>query len=340
MVEQNGEPGLQVIAEEKQYGPPIVRPLLIIDGSQVNNTTFTMGARITFLDFGGSGSELRNDVSVGTNRGVSSEFFHPLGAGQHWFIAPQGFAEGNLLPFYTNNTLTAEYQDRLLGGALDLGYLFGRNSELRVGYEIANRKTTPEIGDTDVLPTAAGRLGTSRLRYSVIDVDNAVIPRNGLNLTFRTQWFDAAPGATSAFPLVENQMTVFKRLDQPSSILFSAFGGTTFGNDHTGVPVFSLGGPHTLAAYGVNELLTNQYYLFRGGYLRQLASLPPLLGDKVYLYGAYEAAKVFDVPSASRVPMDGVGAVVVNTIFGPVVVGGSFGDSGHRKFFFELGRLF
>jgi hypothetical protein len=38
--------------------------------------------------------------------------------------------------------------------------------------------------------------------------------------------------------------------------------------------------------------------------------------------------------------MDGVGAVIVNTIFGPVVVGGSFGDSGHRKFFFELGRLF
>jgi NTE family protein len=135
-------------------------------------------------------------------------------------------------------------------------------------------------------------------------------------------------------------MTIFKRLDEPSSVLFSALGGTTFGHDHTGVPPFSIGGPRTLAAYGVNELLTNQYYLFRGGYLRQLLSLPPLLGDKVYVYGAYEAAKVFDVPSAPNLPMDGVGAIVVNTIFGPVAIGGSVGNSDHRKFFFQLGRLF
>jgi NTE family protein len=340
MVEQDGQPGLQVIAEEKQYGPPIVRPLLILDGSQVNNTTFTMGARITFLDIGGFGSEIRNDISVGTNRGVASEYFHPLGVGQHWFVAPQGFASENLLAFYANNTLTAQYQDRLAGGAFDLGYQFGRTSELRVGYEIADRKTTPQIGDKTLLPSAAGRFGTTRLRYSLIDVDNAVIPRNGIDMAFRTQWFDASPGSTSNFPVAEDQLTLFKRLDNPSSILLSAFGGTTFGHDHTGVPQFSLGGPHTLAAYGANEILTNQYYLFRVGYLRQISALPPLLGDKVYFYGAYEAAKAFDVSSISKLPMDGVGAVVVNTIFGPVAIGGSIGDSGHRKFFFELGRLF
>ena len=35
MVEKNGEQGLQVQTEQKSYAPPIVRPLIEIDGSQL-----------------------------------------------------------------------------------------------------------------------------------------------------------------------------------------------------------------------------------------------------------------------------------------------------------------
>ncbi|MBZ5722772.1 MAG: patatin-like phospholipase family protein [Acidobacteriia bacterium] len=340
MMQKDGQPGLLVIAEEKQYGPPIVRPLIVIDGSDYNNVTFKMGARITFLDLGGFSSEWRNDVILGSERGIASEFYHPMGSGLHWFVAPQGFADVDQVNLYSKDAWIAEYKDRRLGGAFDLGYAFSRNSELRVGYEIANRNLSPRIGSPDVLPTLAGRVGTTRLRYRLVDVDNPVVPRSGINLNLRTQWLDASPGATSGFPLAETRMSIFKPISKPASLLFSAFGGTTFGHDHTGVPVFSLGGPRTLAAYGTNELLTNQYYLFKAGYLRQLAELPPLLGDKLYLFGSYEIAKVYGVPTAPRLPMDGIGAIVVNTIFGPVLVGGSIGDGSHHKFFFSLGRIF
>ena len=52
MTEKNGEQGLQVQAEQKSYAPPIVRPLILIDGSEYNNVLFSIGARITFLDVG------------------------------------------------------------------------------------------------------------------------------------------------------------------------------------------------------------------------------------------------------------------------------------------------
>jgi len=32
--------------------------------------------------------------------------------------------------------------------------------------------------------------------------------------------------------------------------------------------------------------------------------------------------------------------IVVNTIFGPVEAAYAYGDTGHRKFFFRIGRLF
>ena len=65
MTEKDGKPGLLVSVQEKPYSPPIVRPLIIIDGTNYNEVLFSAGARITFLDYGSFGSELRNDIDRG-----------------------------------------------------------------------------------------------------------------------------------------------------------------------------------------------------------------------------------------------------------------------------------
>ena len=77
-----------------------------------------------------------------------------------------------------------------------------------------------------------------------------------------------------------------------------------------------------LPAYGQNELLTSQYYVFHAAYLRKVAALPVLVGKGVYLNASAEVGKVFSPPFQSRVPADGALALVVDTIFGPVEVGG------------------
>jgi NTE family protein len=135
-------------------------------------------------------------------------------------------------------------------------------------------------------------------------------------------------------------MTMFKPLSTSASVFFSANGGTTFTYHQTGFPAFSLGGSQNLVAYGSNEFLTEQYFLFKAGYIRKLWNLPPLLGDKIYAIGTYEIGKAYDLPTVSSLPMDVAGAIVVNTIFGPVVVGGAYGATGHQKFFYRLGRVF
>ena len=89
MTEKDGKPGLLVSVEEKSYSPPIVRPLIIIDGTNYNEVLFSAGARITFLDFGSFGSELRNDVVVGSLYELQSEYYHPFTPATRWFIAPQ-----------------------------------------------------------------------------------------------------------------------------------------------------------------------------------------------------------------------------------------------------------
>ena len=110
------------------------------------------------------------------------------------------------------------------------------------------------------------------------------------------------------------------------------------------MPPFSLGGPGRLSAYGPNEFLTNQYFLFQAGYIRRISQLSPLFGDNVYLIGTYEIGKAyqnaFSSNNESRLPTDVSAAILVQTFLGPIVMGGSVGDRAHRAFYFQVGRFF
>jgi len=151
---------------------------------------------------------------------------------------------------------------------------------------------------------------------------------------------DTYPGAKSGFPFAEMTFQVFHRLTAPASLYFTAAGGTAFGRHTGGLPLFSLGGPSRLAAYGVNQFLTDQYFYFRGGYLRRVAEMPAFIGRGLFLDAHYELAKPYGLPNAPNLPNDGVVGIIAQTILGPLLIGGSIGDSGHRKWFFQLGRVF
>lgn len=151
---------------------------------------------------------------------------------------------------------------------------------------------------------------------------------------------DADPGAKSGFPSAEMSIEAFRPVSKPASIYFIGAGGTTFGHQHGGLPLFSLGGPSRLAAYGVNQFLTNQYFYFRGGYLHRLLTMPSFLGSGVYFDGHYEVGRPYGPTNTTGLINDGVAGIVMQTIIGPILVGGSVGESGYRKWFFQLGRVF
>jgi NTE family protein len=159
------------------------------------------------------------------------------------------------------------------------------------------------------------------------------------------RWTNASPLSTSQYPVLQVESQNFFRISEPSSIFVSGFAGTTFNNYNSGLPQFSLGGSRTLVSYGTNELLMDKYFLVQLGYLRQLAKLPPLLGSGVYFLGLYEASQVYGpsysmINKASGFPTDAAAGLVVNTIFGPIEAAYAYGDTGHHKFFFRIGRLF
>jgi NTE family protein len=341
LTEKDGKPGLLVSVLEKSYSPPIVRPLIILDGTNYNQVLFSAGARITFLDWGSFGSELRNDVVAGSIYRLSSEYYHPFTPSTHFFIAPQVALDTEKFYFYFDNHIDSQYRKRQFGGALDVGYTFGAHAEARVGYQSAYQRYSPVIGDTVIYPVQSGRIGVSRFHYNLNLTDDPVLPMRGMSATYRGEWWDANTGTKKPFPLTELRTRFLFPLNTKSSAYLTASGGSTLGFENTGIPPFSLGGGVQLSAFGENELITNQYYLFQTGYIRTLAKLPPFLGDTISLLTTYEAGKTFFLPDEPSVPMDGVVGIVIKTAVGPFEIAGAAGNGkDHRKVFFQLGRLF
>jgi NTE family protein len=341
MTEKDGKPGLLVSAEEKSYSPPIVRPLVIIDGSNYNEVLFSAGARVTFLDFGSFGSELRNDVVVGSLYELSSEYYHPFTPATKWFIAPQVGFDSSKFYIYFDNHIDSQYRKRQLGGVLDLGYNFGSSAEVRLGYRSGYQRYSPVIGDTVIYPVQSGRIGITRFNYNLYLTDDPVLPMRGMSLTYRGEWWDSNTGTKKQFPVTELKSHFLFPFTPNSSAYLSVAGGTTLGYEGTGIPPFSLGGGSQLSAFGENELITNQYYLFQTGFIRRLAKLPPFLGDSISLIATYEAGKTFFLPNEPSVPMDGIVGIVIKTGIGPFEIAGTAGNgTDHKKIFFQLDRFF
>jgi NTE family protein len=337
--ERNGMPGLLVTAREKDYAPPIVNPLFVLDGSELKQWRFAVGARITNFGLGAQNDELRTDLTLGSVYRLSTEYFRPFTSKSRWFFSPQGLAQSSPFDVFSRNQEVAEFRLRKISTSFDTGYSFNRDSELRVGYEIG-RESLSQVTGTLQFNITNKQLGVSSLRYALDRADDPVIPRRGGTLDYSFKWFDHNLGSSEPFPSSELQMRIYHPVSKPGSVFFSAAGGTNFGFKQNGLPSFSLGGPLQLASYSRNELLTNQYFLFRAGYLHQLAQFPVLFTGRVYGFAEYEVGEAFAVPGASALPNDVAAGVLVDTVFGPILFGGSYGDSGHRKIFFQLGKVF
>ena len=68
--------------------------------------------------------------------------------------------------------------------------------------------------------------------------------------------------------------------------------------------------------------------------------LPPFVGKQVYLSASVKWPRCTETPLAPKLSADVASGVIAETAVGPLFIGGSVGDTGHQKWFFQLGRLF
>lgn len=334
VVSHDGRPALEVMAREKTHGPPFFQPAVGIDGSDQSNVGFLFSVRLTALDVGGFRSEWRTEFSFGYRYGIATEYFRPLTGTSRFFVAPRAFSQNEQFEVYDKGNRIADYRVGSSGAGLDFGISLSRFAELRAGYQFARLDPVLRIG-TPLFPGGGRRNDAASLRFVYEGQDDAIIPRHGLRASAVLR--HSPQGDLNQ---MEVRLSAATAVSEAGSVLYGIAGGTSFGSRNIGLRSFSLGGPTRLGAYGANELLGHQYVLATAGYERALWSLPPLAGDKLYVIGLAQAARMDGALLVPGIPLSATGMLAAKTAIGPVFLGASFGDKGHRKWFFGLGRIF
>jgi len=340
LIEDNGKTGLLVRVNEKSYAPPTLRPGFEINGTQPDNVTFTFASRITAMDVAGFRSEWRTDFSFGETYGLRSELYRPFQPFGKWFFTPIAGASRGAFYIYNHNNPKADYRLDRAEGEFDVGYGISRFSEVRVGYGGGYADASLRLGTPD-FNSYSGNIAALHARYIIDHTNEPVIPTQGYYLQSNFYYYNQFPSATQAFPTLEINAQYFQQVFKRDSIFIIGSGGSTFGYRNIGAPQFFLGGVGRLTAYGLNELLGNQYFLGRVGYLKKVFTLPPFVGRDVYVIGYGEVGKMYNDPlGAPKLSGDGAAGLLADTALGPMFIGGSVGDTGHSKWFFQLGRVF
>jgi len=339
LIKRDGRAGLLIRPEEKQNSPPKLNLKLNIDGSDVGLIRFGLGARLTMLDLWGYRSEWRTDFEFGSKNLIATEYYWAVAQNAHWFLAPRAYAGNSILDIYHKGDRVSEYRAATSGLGVDTGYRFNRSTELRIGQDMEWSKAHLRTGSAEIR-NYNHFAGVSALTIRHLGQDDAVVPRQGIRAETRGEWFSSRPYQGSGFPRAEAKFSWFQPVSQRGSVFLAGSGGTAFGRDSLGLLSYSLGGVLQLGSYGKNELLGNQYFLLTAGYLHEIASLPSLIGREIYAGGWYQAGKMYGDTDLPRHPMDLSAGLGAKTVLGPVFLGGSWGDAGHRKFYFGVGALF
>ncbi len=328
---------LLITVRRKTHAPPAINVSAEIDGSDVNDINFTIGARLTLFDIDRYGAEWRNDMKVGFRTLFESEYFRPVGD-RGVFLAPRAVYRREREFFFLNGARLAEFQTNRAGMGFDIG-LAGESSEFRAGYEVGYFKAYPRTGDP-LLPRLEGKVDFARLRWAYDGQDSATVPTRGARVTTEGRWYLNAPGASREFAQGEASASVFRPVSDRGTIFFAASAGTTFNQRAAPAQQFTLGGPFRLGAYDRDEFRGSHYGLVTLGYHRRVSELPPLLGGRIYAIGSYDIGGAFDRFNPGQLRNTFSGGLIMDTRLGPFSIITSIGEGGRGKVYFAFGRFF
>ena len=340
---------LQVGVRQKTYGPPFL--MIGLDLNNIDSTNFAVNMKGRVLQYGwlGVGSETRLDFVLGTTQHVGAEVVKPLGS-TPIFVAGRAYFDRRGRNQYVDNVFVAEYRIKRTGVGVDFGTDIGRDAEVRLGYDIDAFRGRRRVGSPE-LPEVDGTESFAHLDFYIDTQTSPLVPTRGLRLRSALRRFFEAPTAIGLPPGVtvdspqdftqaEVRASWFTRVrDRTDRLFLIGEGGTSFGA-HPLVDDFALGGPLRLGSFNNDQLRGDNYMLFGAGYLRGIGRMPDVLGGSIFLGAWVEAGSAFNDWDVRDWKSDITGGAILETLLGPVFLGGSVGFQGGGRFYVALGPLF
>jgi NTE family protein len=338
LVDEGKRTGVEYRARSKSWGPTFLQFGVSLEDDFEGSTAFNLEARVTRMGINRLGAEWRNDLRLGTDPKLFSEFYQPLSSDSRLFIAPHISVEQSNINAFAADTRIARLRLSEAEAGIDMGRELGRVGEFRVGLFRGGGEARVQVGDP-ALPNVDFNAGGAfaRLRYD--SLDNARFPRRGMRGDIK--WTLSRPelGADSEFDTVEGEvMQTWSR--GKNSLQLGMSYATTLESDGAFQDFFPMGGFLRLSGLERGEIAGPHAALAKLVYYRRIGDKTGIMDSPIYVGMSAEAGNVWltrSEMSFDSMILNGSLFVGFDTFLGPVYVAAGFAEHGQSNFYLFIG---
>ena len=334
--------GLVLMVDERDIGRSQLEGGVRLSNTFEGDSTFSVLARYSRRPFSHRGGNFSLSMELGTTNGLEAVLQQPFGAAGRYFYEPSLYYEGEEIPLNIGDLRLGEFWDQKAGGRLRFGRELGDWGVIYAGGEVRRGRTETKVsllGDIDpVVYTLAGFGGGLR----VDTLDHVSWPTRGVALSGEVyQLYSIGDDGSDTIQLEASALRTFELGD---GTLLAGFRTGAVQNDNDDpVDLISLGGFRSISAYPQNAIPTNAYVYGSLEAYERLDQAGALFNVPVYVGVLLEAAHVeLDIlgPGEAGATYSGALYLGVDTLLGPVILGGAIGEEGAGGVFFHLGGSF
>lgn len=322
---------------EKPWGPNYLRWGISLESS-LKGTDFNILVDYTMRWLNRLGAEWKNQVEIGSDKLLFSEFYQPLERSRTLFVAPRAEWRQQDVDLYRENDVVAEYRVRYADAGIDFGIQPWSYGEVRLGY-VAGRVKPKLLKGTLNLPTDTIDTGAFRARVIADQFDNVNFPHSGhLGVI---NYYASLPGwgADDRYDKIDIGFSKAFSYHEYAGSLTARY-GSYIGENLPFYDLFTLGGFLNLSGYQKEQLRGQQVGF--GRLMLYWKASQSLLGN-FYLGVSAEAGNVWqsgEHPAVNELLWGGSVFVGYDTPLGPLYVGVGDAEGGITTVYLFLGRVY
>ena len=319
-----------------------------VQGGLRASTTFNGDSRYGLLSRfsynmpGRRGAEASVSVEIGSDFGVTAEYYQPFGGRGRLFVVPAASYRQEELLFDFADFRIGEFVQKQASARMRVGREIGQWGVVALDGIVTSGKLDPLV---TIAPEAIeafsydqGGLGTL---VGIDTLDEGAWPLRGLQFTLSgNRVFDLSNADTT-----DRVNLFFVKPFRAGSYgaIVRAEAAAIYNEAEEPLEFLSLGGFRRLSGFSENSLPNNQYVLTNLELFRQISATDTIIGVPIYVGGVFEFAAVdFDIvaPDETGGIIGGSIYVGADTVVGPAYFGLGAATDSDLAVFLHLGRSF
>lgn len=335
---------LILTTQEKSWGPNYLNFGFSLQSDFSHKTLVALDVGYTLSDITANGGLWLNELSVGWEPMVATEFYQPLTKQHNYFFRSRAEVGHDKWEATKDRP---EISDKYLYGGLSLGAHYNDNGVVEVGFigQRGDLSTDESPDEYDYYSYG----GFASLAYDDLNSINFPTQGNKLNLDifWRQDVYDPLLNEERAEKSVQIKLNWRGALGIGSHTLvgISSFAAVLTNNereDDFTIHVSELGGFLNLSGYQQDALIGAHKAFAAAVYQYDLGSeVPGAFGLPLYLGTSLEVGKIWDIKETVKLN-DLIGSasfyVGTDTSFGPAVLGVGVASDGEHTLFLSLGK--